>query len=82
MPLIRYDGPGRVLHAFGRILQRGQEDEFTEQETRQLLAQTTIHVTVEAPPADIDVEIEELHAAPSGVGEPEAQTGEGHHTVQ
>jgi hypothetical protein len=46
MTLVRYDGPGRRLVAFGKTIDRGEADEFTEQELRSLQAQPHIHIAV------------------------------------
>ena len=62
MSRIRYDGPGRVLEAFGRTLNRGEEAEFSKSETRSLLSQPHIRIAVDGkilapldppPPADV-----------------------------
>ena len=48
MSRVRYDGPGGVLHAFGRTLTRGQTAVFDESETRSLQAQVPyIQITVD-----------------------------------
>jgi len=93
MSRIRYDGPGHRLLAFGQTVLRGQSAEFTEQETRNLLAQPAIRVTVEAdlaaelPPLKFGGLVQPLGPAvlehpapPSGEGAPEALQGEGQHT--
>jgi hypothetical protein len=42
---LRYDGPGRILHAFGLELPRGGTGLFTESEALSLQAQPAIHVS-------------------------------------
>lgn len=44
---VRYDGPGHRLIAFGKTVLRGAEENFTESETRSLLAQPNIHITLD-----------------------------------
>jgi len=78
MKVVRYDGPGRSLHAFGKTLDRGGIDEFDDAEVASLLAQPAIHITV----LDDLVEDEEfIPAADPGDAEPEAEDGTGrdHH---
>lgn len=44
---VHYDGPGHVLHAFGKTLERGAQADFTESEVRSLQAQRHINITVD-----------------------------------
>lgn len=43
---IRYDGPGHVLHGFGKIVQRGEHADFTDAEVRSLKAQPYLRITI------------------------------------
>ena len=61
MSRIRYDGPGDVLHAFGRTLNRGDEAEFDKKQTRALRGQAYLEIAVDGkilpplPPLALDV---------------------------
>lgn len=46
MTLVRYDGPGRRLEAFGKTLELGTVETFTDAEAQSLRAQPHIHVTL------------------------------------
>jgi hypothetical protein len=61
MPRIRFDGPGHVLHAFGRTVLLGQEAEFGKKQTRVLRGQAYLQIAVDGrilpplPPLTLDV---------------------------
>lgn len=44
---VRYDGPGHILRAFGKTLERGANADFSESEVRSLQAQRHINITVD-----------------------------------
>lgn len=79
MPRLRYDGPGHILKAYGTTVLRGEDAEFTDSEARSLRNQPYINVTVLSSAGRQPKTHEAAaHVTPLGVGEPEAQCGEGH----
>lgn len=69
MRLVRYDGPGRVLRAFGQEIPRGGTGELPAHLAAQLEANPHIRVTVTAKPR--------TRTAAPPVPEPEAGDGAG-----